>query len=355
MILIIFLFLATLRATIIPALAIPVSIIATFAILGALGYSINTFTLLGLILAIGIVVDDAIIVLENAYRHQEELHKDPETAAIDGTREITTAVIATTIALLAVFSPLLFLTGATGRLFNEFGVAVGGSVLISGIVALTLTPMLSAKILRVLGARIAFPHVVGVGAERHHARVTGALLDSALARPFLVIGGRRAADRRARCFSSGHSKREFVPPDDRGFFFTFVVAPEGATVAVHRRVSATARGDRPAHEGRAVDVRGHRIRRSAELGIPGRDSQRLGGARPLGAGHHRRECSRSSSACPGVFAFATNPPAFGGFRPPVQFVVQNRDFEALVRGMDTLVGARAHDSRVWSTSTRTFA
>ena len=117
----------------------------------------NTLTLLGLILAIGIVVDDAIIVLENAYRHQEELHKDPKTAAIDGTREITTAVIATTIALLAVFSPLLFLTGATGRLFNEFGVAVGGSVLISGIVALTLTPMLCAKILRVSHARIAFP------------------------------------------------------------------------------------------------------------------------------------------------------------------------------------------------------
>src|SRR5687767_4781895 len=105
-ILIIFLFLASLRATIIPALAIPVSIIATFAMLGALGYSVNTFTLLGLILAIGIVVDDAIIVLENAYRHQEELKKDPQTAAIDGTREITTAVIATTIALVAVFSPL---------------------------------------------------------------------------------------------------------------------------------------------------------------------------------------------------------------------------------------------------------
>ncbi|HVE78932.1 MAG TPA: efflux RND transporter permease subunit, partial [Gemmatimonadaceae bacterium] len=113
-ILIIFVFLRTLRATIIPALAIPVSIIATFAILAAFDYSVNTFTLLGLILAIGIVVDDAIIVLENAYRHQEELHKDPQTAAIDGTREITTAVIATTISLIAVFSPLLFLTGATG-------------------------------------------------------------------------------------------------------------------------------------------------------------------------------------------------------------------------------------------------
>ncbi|MEO8578368.1 MAG: efflux RND transporter permease subunit, partial [Gemmatimonadales bacterium] len=160
-ILIIFLFLATFRATIVPALAIPVSIIGTFAILGAFGYSVNTLTLLGLILAIGIVVDDAIIVMENAYRHQEELGKDPETAAIDGTREITTAVIATTISLLAVFSPLLFLTGATGRLFNEFGAAVGGSVLISGIVALTLTPMLSAKILRVSTRESRFHHVVG--------------------------------------------------------------------------------------------------------------------------------------------------------------------------------------------------
>jgi sugar/nucleoside kinase (ribokinase family)/preprotein translocase subunit SecF len=111
-IVIIFLFLRTLRATIIPAVAIPVSIVATFAVLAGLGFSVNSLTLLGLILAIGIVVDDAIIVMENAYRHQEELGKDPQTAAIDGTREITTAVIATAIALVAVFSPLLFLTGA---------------------------------------------------------------------------------------------------------------------------------------------------------------------------------------------------------------------------------------------------
>ncbi|HET6761364.1 MAG TPA: efflux RND transporter permease subunit, partial [Gemmatimonadaceae bacterium] len=165
-ILIIFVFLRTLRATVIPAIAIPVSIIGTFAVLAALGYSINSLTLLGLILAIGIVVDDAIIVMENAYRHQEELHKDPQTAAIDGTREITTAVIATTIALLAVFSPLLFLTGATGRLFNEFGVAVGGSVLISGIVALTLTPMLAAKILRVTHRESRFQHAVGSVLDR---------------------------------------------------------------------------------------------------------------------------------------------------------------------------------------------
>ena len=146
---IIFVFLRNLRATIIPGLAIPTSIVATFAIMYFLGFSINNFTLLALTLAIGIVVDDAIIVLENAYRHQEELGEDPETAATNGTREIAFAVVATTISLVAVFTPLAFLKGSTGRLFNEFGIAVAGSVLISGFVALTLTPMLCAKILRV--------------------------------------------------------------------------------------------------------------------------------------------------------------------------------------------------------------
>ncbi|MGE5231731.1 MAG: efflux RND transporter permease subunit, partial [Deltaproteobacteria bacterium] len=146
---IIFLFLRNLRATVIPGLAIPASIVSTFAIMYFLGFSINNFTLLALTLAIGIVVDDAIIVLENAYRHQEELGEDPETAARRGTSEIGFAVIATTISLVAVFTPLAFLRGSTGRLFNEFGIAVAGSVVLSGLVALTLTPMLCARILRV--------------------------------------------------------------------------------------------------------------------------------------------------------------------------------------------------------------
>ncbi len=148
-IIIIFVFLRNLRATIIPGLAIPTSIVATFAVMYFLGFSINNLTLLALTLAIGIVVDDAIIVLENAYRHQEELHESPDEAATNGTREIAFAVIATTISLVAVFTPLAFLQGNTGRLFNEFGIAVAGSVIISGFVALTLTPMLCAKILRV--------------------------------------------------------------------------------------------------------------------------------------------------------------------------------------------------------------
>jgi multidrug efflux pump len=336
-ILIIFLFLASLRATIIPALAIPVSIIATFAILGALGFSVNTFTLLGLILAIGIVVDDAIIVLENAYRHQEELHKDPQTAAIDGTREITTAVIATTIALVAVFSPLLFLTGATGRLFNEFGVAVGGAVIVSGIVALTLTPMLSAKILRVSARESRFHQIIGGTLNGVTARY-GRTLERALSRPLLVIAGGAVLTASAVLLFRA-LEREFVPPDDRGFFFTFVVAPEGATVAYT---------DDYVRQIEAIVHRTEGVRSSfAVIGFDGPPSSGFVGTilddwdeRDRSAQDIIGEVQPSFFGVPGVLAFAINPPAFGGFSPPVQFVVQNRDFEALVRGMDTLV-ARA--------------
>jgi len=336
-ILIIFLFLRTLRATVIPALAIPVSIVGTFAVLGAFGYSVNTLTLLGLILAIGIVVDDAIIVMENAYRHQEELHKDPQTAAIDGTREITTAVIATTISLLAVFSPLLFLTGATGRLFNEFGAAVGGSVLISGIVALTLTPMLSAKILRVSASESRFHHVVGAALDGITSRYSRTL-DRALARPFLMIGGAAALTAGAVVLFST-LKREFVPADDRGFFFTFVVAPEGATVGYTdgylKQLEGIVHGTKDVRSSFSV------------IGFGGPPSSGFLGTilndwdeRDRPAQAVIEEIQPKFFGVPGVFAFAINPPAFGGFQPPVQFVVQNRDFEALVRGMDSLV-ARA--------------
>ena len=337
-ILVIFLFLRTLRATIIPALAIPVSIVATFAILAALGYSINTFTLLGLILAIGIVVDDAIIVLENAYRHQEELHKDPETAAIDGTREITTAVIATTIALLAVFSPLLFLTGATGRLFNEFGVAVGGAVLVSGIVALTLTPMLSAKILRHQARESRFSHAIGTVLDGITARYARSL-DRILARPMIaVVGGVVMTVGAVLLFFT--LEREFVPADDRGFFFTFVVAPEGATVGYTddylRRIEAITHAD--------PDVRST----FSVIGFGGPPSSAFHGVILEDLEERERSAQEIIGAVqgpyfgvPGVFAFAVNPPAFGGFQPPIQFVVQHRDFEALVRGMDSLV-ARAN-------------
>jgi len=142
-VLVVLAFLKSFRATIIPTLAIPVSIIGALAAVYFAGFTINILTLLGFVLAIGLVVDDAIVVLENIYRHME-MGKSRWQAAIDGSKEIGFAIVSTTIALVAVFVPLAFLSGNVGRLFNEFGVAVAVAVLISGFVALTLTPMISS-------------------------------------------------------------------------------------------------------------------------------------------------------------------------------------------------------------------
>jgi multidrug efflux pump len=146
-IVVIFAFLREWRTTLIPVLAIPVSLIGSFAVMWAAGFSINVLTLLALVLAIGLVVDDAIVVLENIYA-KVEAGQRPLEAAVSGTREIFFAVIATTVALVAVLMPLLFLGGLTGRLFREFGATLAGAVAISALVALTLTPMLSSRLLK---------------------------------------------------------------------------------------------------------------------------------------------------------------------------------------------------------------
>lgn len=144
---IIFLFLRNWRTTIIPVLVIPISLIGSFFVMYLLGYSINVLTLLGIVLAIGLVVDDAIVVLENIYSKIEE-GMPPMEAAIKGSGEIFFAVIATTITLVAVFLPIIFLQGITGKLFTEFGLVISAAVIISSFVALTLTPMLSARLLK---------------------------------------------------------------------------------------------------------------------------------------------------------------------------------------------------------------
>ena len=145
--LVVFAFFREWRTTLIPVVAIPVSIVGAFAVMKAVGFSINTLTLLGVVLAIGLVVDDAIVVLENIYAKIER-GVPPLQAGVEGTREIFSAVIATTVVLAVVFLPLLFMGGLSGRLFREFGVTIAGAVLISAVVALTLTPMLSARMLK---------------------------------------------------------------------------------------------------------------------------------------------------------------------------------------------------------------
>src|SRR5690606_24709225 len=144
---VIFLFLRDWRTTFIPVLTIPISLVGVFFIMYLMDFSINVLTLLGIVLSIGLVVDDAIVVLENIYARIEK-GESPKNAAEEGSEEIFFAVIATTVALAAVFLPVIFLTGTTGRLFREFGIVVAGSVIISSFVALTMTPMLSARMLK---------------------------------------------------------------------------------------------------------------------------------------------------------------------------------------------------------------
>ncbi len=146
-VLIIFLFLRDWRTTLIPVIAIPISLIGTFFIMYISDFSINILTLLGIVLATGLVVDDAIVVMENIYSRVEE-GEDPKSAAHNGSKEILFAIISTTITLTAVFLPVIFLEGLTGRLFREFGIVVAGSVIISAFISLTLTPMMSSRILR---------------------------------------------------------------------------------------------------------------------------------------------------------------------------------------------------------------
>jgi multidrug efflux pump len=335
-VIIIFIFLRNLRATIIPGLAIPTSIVATFAIMYFLGFSINNFTLLALTLAIGIVVDDAIIVLENAYRHQEELGEAPEQAAVNGTREIAFAVISTTIALVAVFTPLAFLKGSTGRLFNEFGIAVAGSVIISGFVALTLTPMLCAKILRMPQRHGQLYRALEAGFNRLAARYARTLALALRHRTVIVVGAALVTVGAVLVFRS--LEREFVPPEDRGWFLSFIIAPEGSSLAYTDGYQRQAEAILAKTEGvekyfSVVNIgdgvsRGIIFSNLIDWSKRDRSVQEVVG-----------EVQAQYFGIPGVLAFANNPPAFG-WGSPVNFVIQHPDFEMLSKGNDTLL-ARA--------------
>jgi multidrug efflux pump len=146
-VLVIFLFLRDWRSTIIPLIVVPIALIGAFFVMYAMGFSINVLTLLALVLAIGLVVDDAIVVLENIYAKIEE-GKDTITAGLEGTREIFFAVVATSVSLIIIFAPIIFMGGLTGQLFKEFGLVIAGAVAFSSFVALTLTPMLSTRLLK---------------------------------------------------------------------------------------------------------------------------------------------------------------------------------------------------------------
>jgi multidrug efflux pump len=227
-VIIIYLFLKDFRATIIPAIAIPVSIIGTFAILQAFGYSINILTMLALVLAIGVVVDDAIVVLENIFRHIE-MGEKPLQAAYKAMDEISFAIIAITISLIAVFLPLAFQTSATGRLFIEFAVAVAGSVAISAFVALSLSPMMAARLLK--PAHETKHNFIVRGFDRMLTAFTNGyrrlLIWSLAHRVLMLLIGVIGIG--AGFFLYRVLDKEFLPEEDKNRLMAFVVAPEGST------------------------------------------------------------------------------------------------------------------------------
>ncbi|MCB1884026.1 MAG: efflux RND transporter permease subunit [Geminicoccaceae bacterium] len=233
-VLVIFLFLGSIRATLIPAVTIPVSIVGTFTLLAAFGFSINVLTLLALLLAIGLVVDDAIVVLENVQRRVDG-GEPPLLGAYLGTRQVTFAVLGTSLALVAVFVPISFIPGDIGRLFAEFGIALASAVALSTFVALSLTPMLCARMIRPVGGGWL---VGGIGrAINRLARWYRAVLVRALGAPVLVLGIAGGVAALAALLFVG-LPQELVPQEDRGGFFVSSSAPEGATI------EATDRGAR---------------------------------------------------------------------------------------------------------------
>jgi multidrug efflux pump len=225
--LIIFIFLRNFRATLIPLVTIPVSLIGAFALMLVLGFTINTLTLLALVLAIGLVVDDAIVVLENIYRHIEE-GMPRRQAAFQGAQEIGFAVVAMTITLAAVYAPVAFMTGRTGKLFVEFALTLAGAVLVSGFVALTLSPMMCSLLLKhetrhgQAYVRVEnFLNWVTAGYRR--------VLTAALARRWLVMLA-FALVAGANVLLLGALKSELAPIEDRGVILGVFLGPEGATL-----------------------------------------------------------------------------------------------------------------------------
>jgi multidrug efflux pump len=236
-VLVVIFFLRSFRASLIPIVTIPISLIATFTLMFAFGFSINTLTLLAMVLAIGLVVDDAIVVLENIYRHIEE-GMQPVAAAIKGTREIGFAVVAMTLTLTAVYAPIAFAPGRTGRLFLEFALTLAGAVLVSGFVALTLTPMMCSKLLRHDPAPNWFVRTLDRGfsaVENGYRRVLDGALNLRVLVVLMAVGVAGTA-----AFFYVNLKSELVPIEDRGIIRLRGTGPEGATLAYTSRYSAEA-------------------------------------------------------------------------------------------------------------------
>ena len=330
--LVIFLFLRTLRASIIPLVTIPVSLIGTFALMALFGFTINSLTMLALVLAIGLVVDDAIVVLENIYRHIED-GMQPFQAAIRGAKEIGFAVVAMTLTLAAVFAPLAFTPGRTGRLFAEFALALAGSVIVSGFVALTLSPMMCSKLLKHVDKPGWFDRTMekvlvgitnGYGSVLHWTLTTAQMGRLKFSRRWLVVAVMLAAAGGTwTLFKS--AKSELAPLEDRGVILTVINGPDGATMDYTTRYAQAIErmGSRFPEFDRLFTVVGNPTVAQGNVfyrALPWEERKRS-------TLEIAREITPMVSSLPGVTAFPITPPSLGqGFRErPLNFVILTND------------------------------
>ena len=340
-VLVIFLFLRNVSATIIPSLALPLSIVGTFMVMHLLGFSLDNLSMMALILAVGFVVDDAIVMLENIVRHLE-MGKTPLQAAYDGSRQVGFTILSMTLSLAAVFIPVLFMSGLLGRLFHEFAVTIGVAILVSGVVSLTLTPMMCSSFLK-------------PSAEAHHGRFyerservyEGAV--RAYERSLHWVMGRRRA---AVLFSASilvgtmllfmFIPKGFIPSEDNAQLVGTTETAEGTSfdeMALHQQELA-------AIVMRDPNVAGF----MSAVGAGGPNSTSNQGRlfihlkprskRPLDADHVVRELNPKLATVPGIRAFLQNPPSIrvGGrvSKSMYQFTLQSGDIDVLYQGAAAL-------------------
>ena len=318
--LVIFIFLRNLRATLIPLVTIPISLIGTFTLLYAAGFSINVLTLLAMVLAIGLVVDDAIVVLENIYRNIEK-GMEPVQAALLGSKEIGFAIIAMTLTLAAVFIPLAFGQTRTDRLFIEFALALAGAVIVSGFVALTLSPMMCSKLLRHEPKHGKVYNTIEAFFEwqtEAYKRLLAASLDR---RWIGVVIWAVFAGVSAPLFLN--LKSELAPLEDRGVIFGPFSAPEGSTIDYTAQYSR----QMEAVYASVTDA----TRYFVNSGNPSPDAGfsililKPWAERTKSSAEIANEIRPKFRAIPGINAFPVTPPSLGGGRDkPVQFVVMTQ-------------------------------
>ncbi|HWJ06761.1 MAG TPA: efflux RND transporter permease subunit [Steroidobacteraceae bacterium] len=338
---VIYVFLGNARATLVPAVTIPVSIIAAFVVMAALGFSINTLTLLGLVLAIGLVVDDAIVVLENIYRRMER--GEPSlVASVDGSREIGFAVVATTLVLVAVFVPMSFLEGNVGKLFREFGFTIAAAVAFSALIALTLTPMLTSKLFARGVRRSRMTEAVEAFFARLSAWYDG-VLRGAMRRPWFVVLGAIAATGLAAVLLRVLPS-ELAPSEDRGFMMIGLNGPEGASLDYMDRHARAVEGivRREIETGEVVRLN---IRVPGAFGGGAEMSQARGFVllapwddRERTADQVAQSIRGELNKLPGVRGFVTIPGGWAqGQGAPVQVVLQGTEYADLVQYRDLLM------------------